>query len=68
MNEYKSVMATDEEIRKLDKEQLETLLNDLKDIHKFTGFKDGSFRYELTKYQASILISYIEHLEKGGKE
>ena len=61
--EYVSVIATDEEIKKFDEEQLEILLNDLKDIHKFTGFKDGSFRYELTKYQAHILIAYIDKLK-----
>lgn len=63
--EYKSVIATDEEIKELDKEQLEILLNDLKDIHKFTGFKDGSFRYEMTKYQANILLAYIEKLKEN---
>lgn len=63
--EYKTVIATDEEIKEFDKEQLEILLNDLKDIHKFTGFKDGSFRYEMTKYQANILLAYIEKLKEN---
>lgn len=63
MNKMVSIIATDEEIKEFDKEQLEILLNELKDIHKFTGFKDGSFRYELTKYQATILLDYIERLE-----
>lgn len=64
MSEYKSVMATDEEIKIFDKEQLEILLNNLKDIDKFTGFKDGAFKYELGKYQANILIAYIENLQQ----
>lgn len=49
-----------EKIEKFDKEQLELLLNDLQDIDKFTGFKDGAFKYELGKYQASLLINYIQ--------
>lgn len=49
-----------EKIKKFDKEQLELLLNDLQDIDKFTGFKDGAFKYELGKYQASLLINYIQ--------
>ena len=42
-------------IKEFDKEQLEILLNDLQDIDKFTGFKDGAFKYELGKYQANLL-------------
>lgn len=49
-----------EKIKKFDKEQLELLLNDLQDIDKFTGFKDGAFRYELGKYQANLLVNYIK--------
>lgn len=64
MNKMVSVMATDEEIKAFDKEQLKILLSDLKDIHKFTGFKDGTFKYELGKYQANILIDYIEELQQ----
>lgn len=47
-------------IEKFDKEQLEILLNDLQDIDKFTGFKNGAFRYELGKYQASLLVNCIK--------
>lgn len=47
-------------IKEFDKEQLEILLNDLQDIDKFTGFKDGAFKYELGKYQANLLISCIK--------
>ena len=43
-----------------DKEQLEILLKDLQDIDKFTGFKDGSFKYELGKYQANLLVNCIK--------
>ena len=47
-------------IEKFDKEQLDILLNDLQDIDKFTGFEDGSFKYELGKYQANLLINCIK--------
>lgn len=47
-------------IEKFDKEQLDILLNDLQDIDKFTGFKNGAFKYELGKYQASLLVNYIK--------
>lgn len=46
-------------IEKFDKEHLELLLKDLQDIDKFTGFKDGAFKYELGKYQANLLVSCI---------
>lgn len=49
-----------EKIEKFDKEQLELLLNDLQDIDKFTGFKNGAFKYELGKYQASLLVNCIK--------
>ena len=52
-------MSEEEKIKKFDGEQLEILLNDLQDIDKFTGFKDGTFKYELGKYQANLLINYI---------
>lgn len=47
-------------IKEFDKEQLELLLKDLQDIDKFTGFKDGAFKYELGKYQASLLVNCIK--------
>ena len=47
-------------IKEFDKEQLEILLNDLQDIDKFTGFKDGAFKYELGKYQANLLVGCIK--------
>ena len=53
-------MNREELIKELDKQQLEILLNDLQDIDKFTGFKDGAFKYELGKYQANLLINCIK--------
>ena len=47
-------------IKEFDKEQLKILLNDLQDIDKFTGFKDGEFKYELGKYQANLLVNCIK--------
>ena len=47
-------------IKEFDKEQLEILLNDLQDIDKFTGFKDGAFKYELGKYQSNLLVNCIK--------
>lgn len=49
-----------EKIKEFDKEQLDILLNDLQDIDKFTGFKDGAFKYELGKYQANLLVNCIK--------
>ena len=53
-------MNREELIKEFDKQQLEILLNDLQDIDKFTGFKDGAFKYELGKYQANLLVSCIK--------
>ena len=50
----------EELIKEFDKQQLEILLNDLQDIDKFTGFKDGALKYELGKYQANLLVSCIK--------
>lgn len=47
-------------IKEFDKEQLELLLKDLQDIDKFTGFKDGAFKYELGKYQTNLLVNCIK--------
>lgn len=57
-------MSEEEKIKKFDSEQLEILLNDLQDIDKFTGFKDGAFKYELGKYQANLLINCINKYKK----
>ena len=53
-------MNLEELIKEFDKQQLEILLNDLQDIDKFTGFKDGAFKYELGKYQANLLVNCIK--------
>ena len=53
-------MNREELIKEFDKQQLEILLNDLQDIDKFTGFKDGAFKYELGKYQACLLVNCIK--------
>ena len=53
-------MNREELIKEFDKKQLEILLNDLQDIDKFTGFKDGAFKYELGKYQANLLVGCIK--------
>lgn len=53
-------MSEEEKIKKFDEEQLEILLNDLQDIDKFTRFKNGTFKYELGKYQANLLVNHIK--------
>ena len=53
-------MKEEIKIKEFDKEQLKILLNDLQDIDKFTGFKDGAFKYELGKYQANLLVNCIK--------
>ena len=53
-------MNREELIKEFDKQQLEILLNDLQDIDKFTGFKNGAFKYELGKYQANLLVGCIK--------
>lgn len=45
-----------------EKQQLEQLISDLKDIDKYTSFKNGSFIYDLGKYQGSLLVNEIERL------
>lgn len=46
-----------------EKQQLEQLLNDLKDIDKYTSFKNGAFIYDLGKYQGSLLVNHINNLQ-----
>ena len=53
----------EETIKKYDEIQLKELLKKLKDIDNFTGFKNGAFVYYLGKYEANLLINYIEKLE-----
>ena len=49
--------------KEFEKQQLEQLLNDLKDIDKYTSFKNGSFIYDLGKYQGSLLVNHINNLQ-----
>ena len=56
------------EIEEFDKKQLEELLKRLKDINNFIGFKDGAFKYYLGKYEADLLLSYIEQLQTTANE
>lgn len=49
--------------KEFEKQQLEQLLNDLKDIDKYTSFKNGAFIYDLGKYQGSLLVNHINNLQ-----
>lgn len=49
--------------KEFEKQQLEQLLNDLKDIDKYTSFKNGAFIYDLGKYQGSLLVNQINNLQ-----
>lgn len=57
-----------EEIKQFENEQLSNLLKELKDIDKFAGFSNGAFKYELGKYQASLLLDYIDNLKQALNE
>ena len=48
--------------KEFEKQQLEQLLNDLKDIDKYTNFKNGAFIYDLGHYQGLLLVNEIERL------
>lgn len=54
-------------IKEYEEIQLKELLKKLKDIDNFTGFKNGAFVYYLGKYEANLLINYIEKLEREVK-
>lgn len=49
--------------KEFEKQQLEQLINDLKDIDKYTSFKNGAFIYDLGKYQGSLLVNHINNLQ-----
>lgn len=49
--------------KEFEKQQLEQLISDLKDINKYTSFKNGAFIYDLGKYQGSLLINHINNLQ-----
>lgn len=48
--------------KEFEKQQLEQLLNDLKDIDKYTSFKNGAFIYNLGHYQGLLLVNEISKL------
>lgn len=45
-----------------EKQTLNDLIADLKDIDKYTSFKNGVFIYDLGKYQGTLLVNEIERL------
>ena len=47
-----------------EKQTLNNLITDLKDIDKYTSFKNGAFIYDLGKYQGTLLVNYINNLEE----
>lgn len=51
-----------------EKQQLDKLINDLKDINQYKSFKNGSFIYDLGKYQGNLLVNYIEKKDKEKHE
>lgn len=57
-------MCEEEIINNFNKEQLQLLITKLKDIDNYTGFKDGAFKYYLGKYEANILLNYIDKLQQ----
>lgn len=58
-------MTIDEiNIEKFEKEQLKLLIERLKDIDNYTGFKNGAYKYELGKYEANILLKQLSKQEK----
>lgn len=48
--------------KEFEKQQLEQLISDLKDIDKYTSFKNGAFIYDLGHYQGLLLINEINRL------
>lgn len=50
-----------------EKQTLNKLIIDLKDIDKYTSFKNGAFIYDLGKYQGTLLVNHIEHLQQENK-
>ena len=55
-------------IKEFDENQLSKLISDLRDINSYTSFKNGSFIYNLGKYQGNLLINYIEQLQNNWNE
>ena len=61
-------MSEEEKIKQFEEEQLDKLLVELKDIDNFKGFENGAFKYNLSKYQASLLLEYIEQLQQENEK
>lgn len=57
-------MSEKEKIKQFEKEQLNKLLIELKNIDNFKGFEDGAFKYSLGKYQADLLLEHIDKLQQ----
>ena len=51
-----------------EKQTLDNLITDLKDIDKYTSFKNGAFIYDLGKYQGALLVNHIEQLQQENKQ
>ena len=64
MNEEEDLLK----IKEFDENQLSKLISDLRDINSYTSFKNGSFIYDLGKYQGNLLINYIEQLQNNWNE
>ena len=64
MNEEEDLLK----IKEFDEKQLSKLISDLRDINSYTSFKNGSFIYDLGKYQGNLLINYIEQLQNNWNE
>ena len=56
-------MSEEEKINRFEKEQLNKLLIELKDIDNFKRFENGAFKYSLGKYHADLLLEYINQLQ-----
>ena len=56
-------MSEEEKIKQFEKEHLNKLLIELKDIDNFKGFENGAFNYNLGKYQADLLLEHINQLQ-----
>ena len=56
------------EVENFEKEQLDKLISDLKDINQYTSFKNGAFIYDLGKYQGNLLTNYIEKIEQENQQ
>lgn len=51
-----------------EKQTLNNLITDLKDIDKYATFKNGAFIYDLGKYQGTLLVNHIEQLQQENKQ